>query len=100
MDGVAHARAIYSADSPAHNKKTRECKEKEKRAQHGSARGSAPLLFSYYNKKMKIIKNKYFDFFGGKFKLRASFFFLYKFEIASNTQFLTTFDKSIDTKWI
>jgi hypothetical protein len=62
MDGVAHARAIYSADSP-HNKKTVNVR-KEKRAQHGSARGSAPLLFSYYNKKMKIKINKYFLFFG------------------------------------
>ena len=62
MDGVAHARAIYSADSPhnkthTHKKKrtvnVRRMKEK-KRAQHGSARGSAPLLFSYYNKKIKI----------------------------------------------
>ena len=56
MDGVAHARAIYSADSP-HNKthtQKRTVNVRKKRAQHGSARGSAPLLFLITIKKNKI----------------------------------------------
>jgi hypothetical protein len=68
MDGVNHAREIYSANSPhsvtTHKKRTvnqvnvRRMKKRGATRLHGSARGSASLLFSYYNKE----KNKKFIF--------------------------------------